>query len=254
MDMMRFDYTIVHRPERMMFECNLLSCYNTWTSKARKEDLETAEGHNTEPDKVIQEPEEEGGLTCLMQYIEQPASITVLPRTCLSVKTTWREEDDGKHHQPIKRTYMAELTDRMRDLGIIETEMKTATEAMRKVGLEARVTETTSEDDLWRAETNTPDVRKLRNKMLMSTTMTTEWLICPKADYILVKGTTLEMIQEVVMALTRRGLRAIIFCLSSNKAKVLCDTFGFKPVCELLWQKTGFWEYLRGLCGRWPSS
>jgi hypothetical protein len=36
--MLCFDFTIVHRPERMLFECNLLSRYNSWTSKLRQED------------------------------------------------------------------------------------------------------------------------------------------------------------------------------------------------------------------------
>jgi hypothetical protein len=31
LDMLCFDFTIVHRPERMLFECNLLSRYNSWT-------------------------------------------------------------------------------------------------------------------------------------------------------------------------------------------------------------------------------
>jgi hypothetical protein len=38
LDMMRFDWTAVHRPERMLYECNLLSRYNTWASALRKRD------------------------------------------------------------------------------------------------------------------------------------------------------------------------------------------------------------------------
>ncbi len=46
MEMMQFDYTIVHRPERMMYECNLLSRYNTWTSNARGKDKSTLQPHS----------------------------------------------------------------------------------------------------------------------------------------------------------------------------------------------------------------
>ena len=35
MQLLRYDFTIVHRPGRMMFECDLLSRYNTWTQNWR---------------------------------------------------------------------------------------------------------------------------------------------------------------------------------------------------------------------------
>jgi hypothetical protein len=34
--LLRFDFTIVHWPERMLMECDMLSHYNTWTSKWHK--------------------------------------------------------------------------------------------------------------------------------------------------------------------------------------------------------------------------
>ena len=37
MDMLRFDFTCVHRPEKMLYECNMLSQYNTWTDDWRKQ-------------------------------------------------------------------------------------------------------------------------------------------------------------------------------------------------------------------------
>jgi hypothetical protein len=38
LEMMRFDFTMVHRPECMVFECNLLLLYITWTSELRHKD------------------------------------------------------------------------------------------------------------------------------------------------------------------------------------------------------------------------
>ena len=37
MELLRFYFTIVHRPEKMLTECNMLSRYNTWTSKWDRE-------------------------------------------------------------------------------------------------------------------------------------------------------------------------------------------------------------------------
>ena len=41
MQLLRYDFTIVHRPGRMMFECDLLSRYNTWTQKWRDDEQKT---------------------------------------------------------------------------------------------------------------------------------------------------------------------------------------------------------------------
>ena len=37
-ELLRFDFTIVHRPGRMLTACNILSRYNTWTNEWRKEE------------------------------------------------------------------------------------------------------------------------------------------------------------------------------------------------------------------------
>jgi hypothetical protein len=41
LELLRFDFTIVHRPGRMLTECDLISRYNTWTS-AWRDDTATA--------------------------------------------------------------------------------------------------------------------------------------------------------------------------------------------------------------------
>ena len=33
LELLRFDFTIVHRPGRMLTDCDMLSRYNTWTSE-----------------------------------------------------------------------------------------------------------------------------------------------------------------------------------------------------------------------------
>ncbi len=43
LELLRFDFTIVHRPARMLTECDMLSRYNTCTNKWRDEEQKTEE-------------------------------------------------------------------------------------------------------------------------------------------------------------------------------------------------------------------
>jgi hypothetical protein len=218
MDMMRFDYTIVHRPERMMFECNLLSRYNTWTSKARAED--SGNSHANKPLTLPTEPT--NFLACLTTYLESPQKSTATPKSFLSIKPAWGEP--GKHSGgPILRTFMAEVTDRMRDIWILDAEMETVTGAMETVGLEPRVSEMSSEDSQWRIKTNLPDLQKLWNKLQMNQLISTEWVIAPKADHLV--NSCEGILQKVVGALSQRGLRATVMCFTSASAPEYCKTW-----------------------------
>jgi hypothetical protein len=211
MDMMRFDYTIVHRPERMMFECNLLSRYNTWTSKAQAED--SGNSHVNEPLTLPAEPT--NFLACLTTYLKSPQKSNATPKSFLSIKPTWGKS--GKQTGgPIRRTFMAEVTDRMRDIWILDTEMETVTGAMETVGLAPRVSEMSSDNSQWRIETNLPDLQKLWNKLQMNPVISTEWVIAPKADHLLKSFEGI--LQKVVGALSQRGLRATVMCFISSSA------------------------------------
>jgi hypothetical protein len=123
--------------------------------------------------------ESEDFLTCLTRYIEQPNTSKRLPTSNITVNTTWRDEETEEDKlQRISRSSMAELTDRMRDIWIFGAEMEMATEAMRKIGLEPRVTEMTSDDLRWKDYTNLPNLYRVRQKTNMNLMKTTdEWLI-----------------------------------------------------------------------------
>jgi len=218
MDMMRFDYTIVHRPERMMFECNLLSRYNTWTSKAREEDS----GNPQTISSLTLTEEPKTFLACLKTYLEPPQQNRTTSKAFLSIKPAWGKEEAGAEGT-IRRTFMAEVTDRMRDIWILDAEMEMVTGAMETVGLEPRVSETSSEDAQWRIETNLPDLQKLWNKLQMNPMTSTEWVIAPKADHLL--SSCEGILHKVVGALAQRGLRAVVMCFMSSSAPEYCDTW-----------------------------
>jgi hypothetical protein len=164
---------------------------------------DSGNSHANEPLTLPTEPT--NFLACLTTYLESPQKSTAAPKSFLSIKPVWGEP--GKQTGgPIHRTFMAEVTDRMRDIWILDAEMET-------VGLKPRISEMSSEDSQWRIETNLPDVQKLWNKLQMNPVISTEWVIAPKADHLMnsCKG----ILQKIVGTLSQRGLRATIMCFRS---------------------------------------
>ena len=210
MDMMRFDYTIVHRPERMMFECNLLSRYNTWTSKARADDNGT-EVSDVENKESTTETPPLTLMTCLTHYLS-PSRSNPMSRQCKSIRTDWATQPEKT--EPIRRSYMAEITDRMRDIWILGAEMETVSEATKSAGLEPRITAISSEDSKWQAETNTPNLQHLLNRLRMNPLLSTEWICIPKAAHLV--NTDKQIVQEILAELIQRNVNAIIMCFSNS--------------------------------------
>jgi hypothetical protein len=96
--------------------------YNTWTSKARAED--SGNSHANEPLTLPTEPT--NFLAYLTNYLKSPQKSTATPKAFLSIKPAWGES--GKHSRgPIRRTFMAEVTNRMRDIWILNAKMETVT-------------------------------------------------------------------------------------------------------------------------------
>ena len=53
MDMLRFDFTAIHRPEHMLFVCNLLSRYNLHASKLREAEKDKVKARDTRIEQRI---------------------------------------------------------------------------------------------------------------------------------------------------------------------------------------------------------
>jgi hypothetical protein len=145
-----------------------------------------------------------------------------MSKAFLSIKPAWGRSESGKGGA-VQRTFMAEVTDRMRDIWILDAEMETATGAMEAVGLEPRISEMSSEDTQWRIETNLPDLQRLWNKLQMNALTSTEWVIAPKADHLW--ESCEGILQKVVGALAQRGLRATIICFMSSSAPAYCKSW-----------------------------
>jgi hypothetical protein len=63
LELLRFNFTIVHRPARMLTECDMLSRYNTWVSTWKKEHQDIPVPSATTLHSFPTQQEEEYGVT-----------------------------------------------------------------------------------------------------------------------------------------------------------------------------------------------
>ena len=91
LELLRFDFTIVHRPAKMLTECDMLSRYNTWTSQWRK-DHEKRQQEEEEQENTTTTP-----IALLSVYTEQEQA------TGMTTYKQWKEEQD-RTTQQVERT------------------------------------------------------------------------------------------------------------------------------------------------------
>jgi hypothetical protein len=203
LELLRFDFTIVHRPAKMLTECDMLSRYNTWTSQWRiQQKKEEAEIEQTESPFVTLFTQEEinTGSTTYDRWSDEherqrteQGDIT-WHRYNDEVKRFCNEEEPApiptSHVNPRTvgpkvaiRTPMAETCDKARTMWIIGTGAKTATTAMTELGLTPLVTRQSEEQECWQYQTDSPDLKTLLTRINRSSNdPTPEWIIVTRAQ------------------------------------------------------------------------
>lgn len=162
LELLRFDFTIVHRPTWMLTECNMLSQYNTWTSQWRldKNDADnltpssplsllsiyTDVEHNTRITMYKRWTEEQERLErhtdwTLPKFAQQLSTTTPIPHTHMNPQT---QGPDVTNKASMAAAYDATCT-----TWIIGAGAKTATTAMLTLGLTPLPVHRTEEKTHW---------------------------------------------------------------------------------------------------------
>jgi hypothetical protein len=151
LELLRFDFAVVHRPGQMLTDCDMLSRHNTWTSEWRTQQEAQEEPHEKESDPPN---------TKLPNYLfaiivtdlEQAGQSPRIPRTRVNPNVT----GDNK---TVNRTLLTKTCDRARTLWIIGQGSETATIAMENLGLEPLRLKSTNKDDCWQSQADTPGLK-----------------------------------------------------------------------------------------------
>ena len=144
LELLRFDFATVHRPGRMLTDCDMLSRCNTWTSEWR-----TQQEAKKEQDESTDQP---NSLLAIIRTdlgdAERPPPI---PRTHVNPKVTG--------DKTVNMTLLAETCDRARTQWIIGQGSETATTAMENLGLEPMHLKGTDEKEHWQSQTDAPNIK-----------------------------------------------------------------------------------------------
>jgi hypothetical protein len=149
LELLRFDFTIVHRPGKMLTDCDMLSRYNTWTSEWRtRQEAQDEQTKATNPTNTEQPTSLLAIIRTDLDSAERPPPI---PRTHVNPKVTG--------DKIVNRTLLAETCDRARTLWIIGQGAETATIAMENLGLEPLRIQSTDEGDYWQTRCDAPNLK-----------------------------------------------------------------------------------------------
>jgi hypothetical protein len=240
LELLRFDFTIVHRPAQMLTECDMLSQYNTWTEawRNKKDDditsktlfslytqAESDTGSTTYgrwcDEKNRKETEKGTGQTKphftrdLYELTKTLTEETPVPVSHVSPKVI------GQCFQ--NKTAMAEVCDRSRTIWVLDSRAQTATKAMTALGIHPTILRESKEQQVWQELTDSCNLTTLRQRIERKKGTQTgerppEWIIIPRAhDYKTdMKKAQLE---ELVITGKETGAKAAIMVWTSNNRK-----------------------------------
>jgi hypothetical protein len=181
MDMLRLDYTALHRPEHMMFECNLLSRYNHMAEQLREQGREAtaaqdarieaklAKGAN--PNKGTKALAKDSADSLMFQ-----AFATFVARQ--DMPCGFSNERPWAFGSGTRRTFFAKICDKDRLVMTISyTGVCLMSTALRELNMKEPVVLEGAISDRWIESTNRPSMQKLTRMLQTQDTNTgADWL------------------------------------------------------------------------------
>ena len=214
MQLLRYDFTIVHRPGRMMFECDLLSRYNTETAKWR------------EPNEVAAQPkvDTQALLTTTLGAVQQLQPIpfsnhrprftkgnikrpqsayeTMNPEKRRKVINPDTDDFRDKEHMEA----LEEVYNTPRSVWIMGARMNVISEASQDVGIDIIKEMSIDDDPTWQARLSAFDFH-MAAEIADSCTTAPDWLVITNHN---TEDDKISEIQSIIDILIWKGLKAVI--------------------------------------------
>jgi len=255
MDVLRFDFVLAHRPERMMFECNLLTRYNLFADEHRRADAEKnqekTDSSNT-PAKIPAIIPKEEAFKHANLFAASPDSLAEqlpLPAPTIFQFQTWvkahSREPSRSAVRPkvlgdsLSRTFLAEICDDNRAvLYISSTGTSLMSEALETMNLDWNMVTNVACSYEWVVDRNiiSPEkfLQKLRNP---NDTTRFDWIW---VEYNAVSVWMMnDHIKDIIKILKARGTRMVTFLFRDTSTLGLMEINTWKD-----WvQNTIGWRY-----------
>jgi hypothetical protein len=191
MQLLRYDFTIVHRPGRMMFECDLLSRYNQETEKWR----------------ATENPVKTALLTPIpftRERIKTTAGGIVKGTRCLQALHKRTDPSDKPFEE--EEQAILEAWDTARSIWIMGARMNVINEALSELGVDMIQETAIDNDATWKERVHGISGQEAIEQASRAETAP-DWLICTSAE---TEGANLCEIREIINSLAWKGLSAVI--------------------------------------------
>ncbi|HSN23535.1 MAG TPA: ribonuclease H family protein, partial [Methylomicrobium sp.] len=233
MQLLRYDFTIVHRPGRMMFECDLLSRYNQETQKWR-----LAQEGLTSPSL------ETKGLP-----VNPDIPFSNVPIHFTRGTKTWKQATGsglmGPNINP-EQEREAEILmscDSSKAVWIVGARMNVVREALTDLGVDVRNETPIDDCPVWRKRMNGMTWETAREEA-ESTAESPSWLIVTSSRF---EETHLNAIRELIETLSWKGLEAAIVvhevsgCPNSKLVHASWNRWARDTLNDVDWAITTLW-------------
>jgi hypothetical protein len=219
MQLLRYDFTIVHRSARFMKETDVLSRYNNWCQEWRKEtdqDAQQKQDDPTTPQKpttntfmirlMEEDPQEQGFLTGLLKDADQEIPFS-----------NHRVQVRGEMTSP--KTKLAEAVDETRTVWLINPMEDMEEEALMTAGIETEVAAriSTERDPISRCKPARQQIQESKNSIEREEI---DWIVGSLRGNIEEKERS-DMTELVKVAIEYHKLRGVVLFTENGKAETL---------------------------------
>jgi len=208
MQLLRYDFTIVHRPGRMMFECDLLSRYNMTTEEWRMaEAKETSVSPKTSSADtmlaraIIEAPP--------IPFSNSPIKFTKGKKVISNPRKSekrWQTSPLTLDTDPTDEAGLRELCDTARKVWIVGARMNVVSESLKDLGIDTINEIPINEDPTWRSRYSGYSWEEAFHLAKMSEE-SPDWLIITSSS---AEDANKPAIEQLIETLAWKGLKAAI--------------------------------------------
>ena len=219
LELLRFDFTIVHRPGKMLTECDMLSRYNTWTDNWRNP---TEDGQQTNGRTLLTYQE-------YRNQLDKRAAVDVLnthPWNSESPRplpfSNFNPQVTGTVADP-PRSILTEICDKTRTCWIINREAETVTTAGEAIGIHLHLQYSTTEDQEWQTKYDIPNAHTFLHRRSTETATDTDVSTVNWTVILNIEDHQADNLAGILIEAKKRLTKAIIFA-ATNRAPNEDDT------------------------------
>mmetsp|Transcript_13167 Transcript_13167/g.31418 ORF Transcript_13167/g.31418 Transcript_13167/m.31418 type:complete len:1848 (-) Transcript_13167:281-5824(-) len=185
LELLSLNFTIVHRPARMLVECDLMSRYQGIVESWREQQDST---HTTSP------------IVAASYQFNKPTPSWPIQHHIPTIVGT-------PHHNSIDRTELAKICDSARATWIIGADMDTFTPAYERLGGKTFITARTSEKPYWQEQYDVPNIANFTDRLTRQVPPV-EWLVIHDMAQFLPKKTS--HLTNVIEQAVRKGAQQVV--------------------------------------------